>query len=107
MPETAPTRVITVYDSSLPYVGFIGNTYNIPTRLKNFHPLPLKAIEFFVDGFLMRAEEHPDWHFLLTRVGCGLSGYKDEDICPMFVDAPANVLLPGQWEKEGWLNDPA
>jgi hypothetical protein len=62
-------------------------------------PLPLPVIKFYVDEFLQRAAEHLDWNFTLTRVGCGLAGYRDEDIAPMFAGAPANVLLPGQWER--------
>jgi hypothetical protein len=35
--------------------------------------------------------------FQVTRIGCGLAGYEDNDIAPMFVDAPQNCILPVGW----------
>jgi hypothetical protein len=35
--------------------------------------------------------------FQVTRLGCGLAGYTDADIAPMFEDCPPNVLLPRKW----------
>ena len=36
----------------------------------------------------------------VTRIGCGLAGYKDEDMAPFFKDAPYNCLLPDEWREE-------
>jgi len=36
----------------------------------------------------------------VTRVGCGLAGYRDEQIAPLFRDAPANCDLPDGWRQE-------
>ena len=41
-----------------------------------------------------RNDREPNRH---TRVGCGRAGYKDEQIAPMFKDAPANCVLPKEW----------
>ena len=35
--------------------------------------------------------------FRVTRVGCGLAGYRDEEIAPMFRDATENCVLPEGW----------
>mgnify|MGYP006277653783 CR=1 FL=1 len=51
----------------------------------------------FVDEFIKYAKEHPKATFNVTRIGCGLAGYKDSDIAPMFKDAPANCNLPSEW----------
>ena len=34
--------------------------------------------------------------FLVTRIGCGIAGFRDEEIAPLFKDAAgmANVILP-------------
>ena len=39
--------------------------------------------------------------FYVTKIGCGLAGLKEEDIAPMFFDAPKNVILPYGWEPGG------
>lgn len=35
--------------------------------------------------------------FVLSRVGCGLAGYTDDQIAPLFAHAPDNIYLPGRW----------
>lgn len=79
-------------------VGRQGNSYGIPTKDWNIHTLPLKDIREFVNEFLDYATCHQDLTFQVTRIGCGLAGYKDADIAPMFEDAPANCELPEEWK---------
>jgi hypothetical protein len=33
----------------------------------------------------------------MTRIGCGLAGYKDNQIAPMFRGAPQNIIFPTEW----------
>ena len=47
----------------------------------------------------MYANEHPALQFNVTRIGCGLAGYKDEQIAPFFKDAPLNCYLPIGWRE--------
>ena len=61
-----------------------GNAYAIPTKDEKLHTLTLDRIQAYVDEFLQFACAHPDLIFQVTRVGCGLAGYKDEQIAPMF-----------------------
>ena len=52
----------------------------------------------YVDDFLRFARAHPGLKFQVTRVGCGLAGYTNEDIAPMFSAVPPNCLLPEEWK---------
>ena len=45
-------------------------------------------------AFLDHARQHPGTPFELTPIGCGLAGYRPEQIAPLFADAPANVQSP-------------
>lgn len=75
-------------------VGRQGNSYAIPTKGMKLEILPLDIIEHHVRNFLFYASERPDVRFQLTPIGCGLAGYRHEQIAPMFADAPPNVELP-------------
>lgn len=78
-------------------VGRTGDSYAIPTKDYNIKTLPLDRIQNFVSDFKVYALHHPELEFNVTRIGCGLAGYTDNDIAPMFKDAPSNVLLPKEW----------
>lgn len=78
-------------------VGPTGGAYAIPTKDQDLVTLRLDAIAAYVRGFLDYANENPQEQFQVTRVGCGLAGYKDRDVAPMFKEAPANCLLPEEW----------
>lgn len=45
------------------------------------------------------ARKNPELSFRVTRIGCGLAGYKDEDIKPFFKNAPTNCILPEGWRQ--------
>ena len=82
-------------------VGFgpTGKAYAIPTKDENIETLPLLRIAVYTGEFADYAKKHPKLTFLVTRIGCGLAGYTDEDIAPLFrecVDIP-NVVLPFGW----------
>jgi hypothetical protein len=78
-------------------IGLQGKSYAIPTKDENLRTLPLNRIKKYVDGFVRFAELNPDMLFNVTRVGCGLAGYEDNDIAPMFANAPENCILPAGW----------
>ena len=78
-------------------VGLQGDSYAIPTKASPYVTLRLEAIGEYVQDFLIFAESHPHMFFVVSRIGCGLAGYMDSDIAPMFKGAPANCQLPHGW----------
>ena len=72
-------------------VGRTGQTYAIPTMHGG-----VDAIKPYVDEFVEYAKAHPELRFLVTRVGCGIAGFRDEDIAPLFAECVEleNVFLP-------------
>ena len=77
--------------------GYHGNSYAIPTKDAKLNTLHLEEIDRNVGRFIEFAKTRPDLQFQLTPIGCGLAGYKPEQIAPMFDDAPANVTLPSEF----------
>ncbi len=75
-------------------VGLQGNSYAIPTKDHSIKTLPLHRIKQYVDEFIKFAGSNLDIRFSVTAIGCGLAGYKPEDIAPMFESAPFNCDLP-------------
>ena len=76
-----------------------GRSYAIPTKDRHLRVLSLLRIKPYVDMFLDYTREYPSTIFNVTRIGCGLAGYKDEQIAPMFKDAPPNCHLPKGWRE--------
>lgn len=74
--------------------GEQGNSFAIPTKDTNVKTLPLDIIANYVRLFVEEARLNPEVQYELTPIGCGLAGYKPEQIAPMFKDAPSNVALP-------------
>ena len=73
-----------------------GNSYGISTKNKYLQVLPIEAISLKVHRFIIIAKMKPDKIFLVTKIGCGLAGYKPKDIAPMFKECLTmeNVYLP-------------
>ena len=72
-------------------VGLHGQTYAIPTMQGG-----VDTIKPYVDAFIRFAKEHKRLTFLVTRIGCGIAGFRDEEIAPLFTDAidVENIILP-------------
>ncbi len=75
--------------------GLQGQSYAIPTMQGG-----VETIEPYVDEFIAFAAEHTELTFYVTRIGCGIAGFKDAEIAPLFRAALplSNVILP----KEFW-----
>jgi hypothetical protein len=80
-------------------VGRQGQSYAIPTKDKNLVVLDLNVIEKYVDEFVSYAILNPDLVFNVVKVGCGLAGYKDEEMAPLFKNVPNNVKLHPDWDR--------
>ena len=72
-------------------VGLHGQSYAIPTMHGG-----VSARKPSGDDFIAFARAHTELYFYVTRIGCGIAGFKDSDIAPLFADAAnmENVALP-------------
>lgn len=77
-------------------VGLQGQSYAIPTMQGG-----PETIKPYVDQFIAFAKEHTELFFYVTRIGCGIAGFKDQDIAPLFREALAveNICLPESFAK--------
>lgn len=72
-------------------VGMQGQSYAIPTMQGG-----VETIKPYVDDFIALAREWDQTTFYVTRIGCGIAGFTDEQIAPLFAEAMKlyNVRLP-------------
>ena len=72
-------------------VGHRGQSYAIPTMQGG-----VETIKPYVDEFIRYALAHPELFFYVTRIGCGIAGFRDREIEPLFSEARgvANICLP-------------
>jgi hypothetical protein len=72
-------------------VGMQGQSYAIPTMHGG-----VADIKPYVDEFICYAKNHAELTFLVTRIGCGIAGFKDEQIAPLLSKCRElqNVCLP-------------
>lgn len=75
-------------------VGLHGRTYAIPTMQGG-----VETIKPYVDEFIRFAREHRKMTFFVTRIGCGIAGFRDDEIAPLFREAISikNVILPKEF----------
>ena len=75
-------------------VGLQGHSYAIPTMHGG-----VEAIKPYVDQFIDFACMHPQYTFLVTKIGCGIAGFTEYEIAPLFAGAIAleNVILPKEF----------
>lgn len=57
------------------------------------------VIKPYVDEFIEFAKQHPELTFLVTKIGCGIAGFKNEEIAPLFDHAldVENIILPKEF----------
>ncbi len=79
-------------------IGLHGQTYAIPTMQGG-----VDTIKPYVDEFLSFAKSNPNLKFFVTEIGCGIAGFKVEEIAPLFknvfVENIKNVFLPESFHK--------
>lgn len=63
-------------------VGMQGQSYAIPTMQGG-----VETIKPYVDNFIALAREWDQTTFYVTRIGCGIAGFSDEEIAPLFAEA--------------------
>lgn len=72
-------------------VGLQGQSYAIPTMQGG-----VETIKPYVDEFIDFACTHAQYTFLVTRIACGIAGFRPSEIAPLFANAidVENVILP-------------
>ncbi len=92
--------------------GLQGRSYAIPTMSGDPHPKPLNPkplslneIQGYVWVFLQFTLDHPELTFQVTPIGCGLAGFKPEQIAPMFRlnltgYLPRSLIQNIEWPEE-------
>ena len=75
-------------------VGLQGQSYGIPTMQGG-----VETIAPYVDEFIAFAKAHPELLFYVTKIGCGIAGFTEEEISPLFAQAHGidNIILPRGW----------
>ena len=70
--------------------GLTGRTYALPTMEGK------ASMAHAVKNFTDCARQHPELTFLVTAVGCGIAGYRPDEVAPLFREAAElpNVYLP-------------
>lgn len=77
-------------------IGLQGQSYGIPTMHGG-----VEDIKPYVDEFIEFAKSHPELTFLVTRIGCGIAGFRDEEIAPLLKECieMENVCLPKSFRE--------
>ena len=90
--------------------GHYGDSFAIPTKgcvitadgqstkVEVGSPLSLVEIHQYSLGFLAYAQHHPELTFKVTRIGCGLAGFTDRQIAPLFHRASTNCQFDTAWK---------
>lgn len=80
-------------------LGLQGDSFAIPTKDYKIQSLDLNSVQSYVQYFLNFAADHAEYTFQVTRIGCGLAGFKDHQIAPMFKNAPKNCQFDSAWKQ--------
>ena len=79
--------------------GLQGQSYGIVTLDGDMRRVPLSYIEKQLDTLNAFARKNPDKEFLVTAIGCGIAGFKVEDIATICrnIEWVDNVVLPEEF----------
>jgi hypothetical protein len=81
--------------------GPTGRCYALPTCSAPGIPLSLAEVTDHVRLFIAWAHASPSELFFVSPVGCGIAGFTEAQIAPLFIDAPDNCDLPPGWRRDG------
>jgi len=79
-------------------------SYAIPTKDNNIRTLSLNEVVQYINDFIRVTND--DFmvfnkilpQYFVTRIGCGLAGFKDEEIAPLFKGA-RNCSFAKEWKQ--------
>lgn len=72
-------------------VGIQGQSYALPTMGG------IEQLKAYAKDFVEYAATHPDRTFYLTKVGCGIAGFSEDEVKPVFAYTPSNIVKPTGW----------
>ena len=82
--------------------GLTGQSYAFPTLDKDFKKQSMPDIYHSVWKLVDCCKENPDKEFILTKVGCGIARYSEEEMKRCFskeqVGDIKNLILPEEWK---------
>ena len=92
--------------------GFQGSSYAIPTCIRLYdkqgkrYTKPfdnVNQIKPYVDAFINDADTYPNTTFFVTKIGCGIAGFKVSEVAELFRPCleMENVILPKEFVE--WL----
>ena len=81
--------------------GLQGQSYAFPTLGKNMRKLKEWRLKKAIQNLIDRANQNTTKVFLVTKVGCGIAGFKEDYIKGLFAEfkpkLSANIVLPKGW----------
>lgn len=72
--------------------GLVGQAYGIDTMGRKM------KMEEDIRQLITTARNLPAVTFYLTKIGCGIAGYSEEEIKPLFIETPDNIIKPKGWQ---------
>lgn len=84
--------------------GFTGQCYAIPTLTREGQKMKLEAVKTSIIRMYMEAKIHTELDFIVTKIGCGIAGFREAEIIPLIREAEIavgkleNVILPKDWK---------
>jgi hypothetical protein len=79
--------------------GHYGQSFAIPTKDMELKSLQISKIQLYVGGFLAYAHAHRKQTFQVTRIGCGLAGFTNQAMAPLFLTATKNCQFDEKWRE--------
>lgn len=80
--------------------GHTGDAYAIPTVDTAIQPLPIEVIGMYIDELHQFAKIYPNFNLFVTRLGCGIAGFTDEEVARQFANVSwtGNFDFPIEWK---------
>lgn len=77
--------------------GLTGRCYAFPTLGYDMQKRDGLNLNISKNRLFSTARALPEKTFLLTKVGCGIAGYSEEEMAKLFENSPANIIKPKGW----------
>lgn len=77
--------------------GLSGRSYAFPTLDGEFNKLKIRSLVNSRNRLYKSCEVNKDNEYILTKVGCGIAGYQENEMKDLFIDPPNNLILPEDW----------